>query len=76
MTAEPAERSRKVRIWLGELLIAEYIAEVDQAWRYKRVMTPRFAGLRIDVEPARGRIEDQAQLAKLPSEQLWALTVG
>ena len=73
MTAEPAGRWRRVRIWLGELLIAEYIAEADQASRYKRVMAPRFAGLRIDVEPARGRIEDQA---KLPNEQLWSLTVG
>jgi hypothetical protein len=74
MTAESADRWRKVRIWLGELLIAEYLAEADQASHYKRVMTPRFAGLRIDVEPARGQIE--AGLAKLPSEQLWSLTVG
>jgi hypothetical protein len=73
MTAEPADRWRRIRIWLGELLIAEYIAEADQARRYKRVMTPRFAGLRIDVEPAPGRFEHQAEL---PSEQLWSLTVG
>jgi hypothetical protein len=76
MTAERAGHWRKVRIWLGDLLIAEYIAEADRARRYKRVMAPRFAGLRIEVEAADGRIEDQDKLAVLPNEQLWSLTVG
>ncbi len=39
-----------VRIWLGDHLIAEYVAEPDRASRYQRVMTPKFTGLRITVD--------------------------
>jgi hypothetical protein len=59
-----------VRIWLGDHLIAEYVAEPDRASRYQRMMTPKFAGLRITVDNATGKASE------LPSsEQLWPLTV-
>ena len=77
----PAEVSgplRRVRIWLGELLVAEYVADRERATRYRRVMAPRFTGLRITIEPLPSEVADPArplQAAKLPNEQLWSLTV-
>lgn len=59
-----------VRIWLGDHLIAEYVAEPDRASRYQRVMTPKFTGLRITVDGAAN-----TGASELPSEQLWPLTV-
>jgi hypothetical protein len=59
-----------VRIWLGDHLIAEYVAEPDRASRYQRVMTPKFTGLRITVDNGA-----TGQASELPSEQLWPLTV-
>jgi hypothetical protein len=59
-----------VRIWLGDHLIAEYVAEPDRASRYQRVMTPKFTGLRITVDSAA-----TAGASELPNEQLWPLTV-
>lgn len=59
-----------VRIWLGDHLIAEYVAEPDRASRYQRVMTPKFTGLRITVDGAAS-----GTASELPSEQLWPLTV-
>lgn len=60
-----------VRIWLGDHLIAEYVAEPDRASRYQRVMTPKFTGLRITVDSA----ATAASASELPNEQLWPLTV-
>jgi hypothetical protein len=78
MTSDPASRWRRIRIWLGDLLIAEYMAEREQASRYQRVMTPKFSGLRITVEPIpneSGGMEGAAPAVELPSEELWSLTV-
>ncbi|HZI74374.1 hypothetical protein OG474_28255 [Kribbella sp. NBC_01505] len=62
---------KMVRIWLGDHLIAEYLAEPDRASRYQRVMTPKFTGLRITVDNAA-----TGKASELPSsEQLWPLTV-
>ena len=61
-----------VRIWLGDHLIAEYVAEPDRASRYQRIMTPKFTGLRITVDNA----ATAGSVSELPSsEQLWPLTV-
>jgi hypothetical protein len=60
-----------VRIWLGDHLIAEYVAEPDRASRYQRVMTPKFTGLRITVDSA----ATAGSVSELPNEQLWPLTV-
>ncbi|GAA0593505.1 hypothetical protein HPO96_06320 [Kribbella sandramycini] len=60
-----------VRIWLGDHLIAEYLADPDRASRYQRVMTPKFTGLRITVDNSA-----TGKASELPSsEQLWPLTV-
>jgi len=76
MSPEGSVRRQKIRIWLGDLLIAEYEAEPDRASRYQRVMTPKFSGLRITVEPA-GAVPAKQSMAvhDLPSERLWPLTV-
>jgi hypothetical protein len=79
MTADAGGARRNVRIWLGDHLIAEYVAEPDRASRYQRVMTPKFTGLRITVEAmpcgsgATGT--EWKKTSELPSEQLWPLTV-
>ena len=74
MNQDQTEARRCVRIWLGDHLIAEYVAEPDRASRYQSVMAPKFTGLRITVDPApSGPAEPSA--AELPAEQLWPLTV-
>jgi hypothetical protein len=79
--ADASGRWHKVRIWLDDLLIAEYVAEHDRAARYRRVMTPRFSGLRITIEPLSadpggdGGEGLESSAARLPNEQLWPLTV-
>jgi hypothetical protein len=79
MTADAGGARRNVRIWLGDHLIAEYVAEPDRASRYQRVMTPKFTGLRITVEAMSGASgspgTEWKKASELPSEQLWPLTV-
>ena len=78
MTAAAGGARRNVRIWLGDHLIAEYVAEPDRASRYQRVMTPKFTGLRITVEAmssGSGGGTEWQKASELPSEQLWPLTV-
>lgn len=71
MTAGTPGTRRRVRIWFGDLLVAEYIADPDRASRYQRVMEPTFNGLRITVEV----VPKELAAAELPDEQLWPLTV-
>jgi hypothetical protein len=78
--AEMYGRWRKVRVWLGDHLIAEYVAEPELAARYRQVMAPRFAGLLITIEPLsdpgwEGGEGLEFSAARLPDEQLWSLTV-
>jgi hypothetical protein len=49
MTAT-AER-RRVRVWFGEHVIADYNAEPALAERYAAAMQRRFAGLRVTNDP-------------------------
>jgi hypothetical protein len=74
MKADPDRPRQRVRIWFGELLVAEYIADTDKAFRYQRVMAPTFVGLRITLDPAAVGA-GTASAAELPDEQLWPLTV-
>lgn len=46
MTGQPATK-RRVRVWFGEHVIAQYIAEPALAARYEHAMRRRFAGLRV-----------------------------
>lgn len=43
---------RRVRVWFGEHVIADYTAEPADALRYQAGMARRFASLRTTVEPA------------------------
>ncbi|MER7244447.1 hypothetical protein [Kribbella sp. NPDC000426] len=54
MTATPLPRptDRRVRVWFGEHVIAEYTAEPAKAIRYQAAMTRRFYSLRVTIEPA------------------------
>lgn len=74
MTGTPAQPRRRVQIWLGDHLIAEYVAEPDRASRYQSVMAPKFSGLTITVEPDPYG-QQPCAAAELPTEQLWPLTV-
>jgi hypothetical protein len=59
---------RRVRVWFGEHVIADYSAEPDLAERYAVAMSRRFAGLRVtnDPMPAVDRLQDP-----LPGERMW-----
>jgi hypothetical protein len=50
--ATAAER-RRVRVWFGELVIADYRAEPALAARYEAAMSRRFRSLRVTNEPIR-----------------------
>ena len=48
-TAEMTSKQhrRRVRVWFGEHVIAQYVAEAPLAARYEQAMRRRFAGLRV-----------------------------
>jgi hypothetical protein len=67
---EPARR--RVRVWFGKHVIADYRADADLAERYVAAMARRFVGLRITNEPDPER--DAGSGRPLPGERLWDLT--
>ncbi len=48
----PRSTDRRVRVWFGEHVIADYTAEPAKAIRYRAGMMRRFASLRVTIEPA------------------------
>jgi hypothetical protein len=56
----PPPAERRVRVWFGEHVIADYTAEVADAVRYQAGMTRRFASMRITIEPAPTAVDDDA----------------
>jgi hypothetical protein len=72
--AERVERKtserRRVRVWFGEHVIADYQAEPDLAERYAHAMSRRFAGLRVTNDPVPPAGEPKPQL---PGERLWEI---
>lgn len=66
-TTQTSER-RRVRVWFGEHVIADYIATPDLADQYATAMGRRFAGLRITNDPLPA-VDPNAQ--RLPSQRLW-----
>lgn len=48
---EPGEPRRRVRVWFGEHVIADHVAEAATAERYEQAMQRRFAGLRTTNDP-------------------------
>ena len=49
-----------VRVWFGEHVIADYIAEPADAIRYQAGMTRRFASLRVTIERADAVVAEDA----------------
>ena len=41
------QHRRRVRVWFGEHVIAQYVAEAPLAARYEKAMRRRFAGLKV-----------------------------
>lgn len=64
---QPDDGRRRVLVWLGEHLIADYIANADLAARYEAKMRRSYAGLRVTNEP----LHKDATGRELPSELLW-----
>ena len=60
-----AER-RRVRVWFGDHVVADYRAEAE---RYAAAMSRRFAGLRVTSEPIPGT--EPGPDRALPGERLW-----
>ncbi len=44
---EGRQHRRRVRVWFGEHVIAQYVADAPLAARYEQAMRRRFAGLRV-----------------------------
>lgn len=67
-TTPASNERRRVRVWFGSHVIADYTAAPDLAERYAHAMSRRFAGLRItnDPMPLMARVPDT-----LPGERLW-----
>ncbi|WP_350278075.1 hypothetical protein [Kribbella sp. HUAS MG21] len=42
---------RRVRVWFGRWLVAEYVADAAAAGEYEAAMRRRFASLRVTNEP-------------------------
>ncbi|MEU4395953.1 hypothetical protein [Kribbella sp. NPDC023855] len=69
MSDDPAgPQRRRVRVWFGDHIVADYRAEADVADRYAAAMSRRFAGLRVTSEPIPA-LEPGGQ--SLPEQRLW-----
>ncbi|MFG1912417.1 hypothetical protein [Kribbella sp. NPDC048928] len=60
---------RRVRVWFGDHVVADYRAEAELAERYAAAMSRRFAGLRVTSDPLPE--QDPGPGRKLPGERLW-----
>lgn len=56
----PPPAARRVRVWFGEHVIADYTAEPALAMKYQAGMTRRFASLRVTIEPATAAVRPSA----------------
>jgi hypothetical protein len=60
---------RRVRVWFGNHVVADYRAEAELADRYAQAMSRRFAGLRVTSDPIPDAGSRPART--LPGEPLW-----
>lgn len=60
--------STKIKVYFGRHLIATYSADQDRADRYVEAVRRRFAGLRVELEPAH---RTAGVTAELPEEWQW-----
>ncbi|TCC01676.1 hypothetical protein E0H45_40015 [Kribbella soli] len=51
-TQLPLPTDRRVRVWFGEHLIADYVSDPDSAATYEAAMRRRFVSLRVTNDPA------------------------
>lgn len=56
----PSSNDRRVCVWFGEHVIADYVAEPVKAIQYQAAMTRRFYGLRVTTEPATSAVGEDA----------------
>lgn len=52
LTQRPLRTDRRVCVWFGEHLIADYTADPEAAASYEAAMRRRFLSLRVTNEPA------------------------
>jgi hypothetical protein len=69
MSGDPVPQRRRVRVWFGDHVVADYRAEAELAERYAAAMSRRFAGLRVTSEPIPDA--DPGPGRTLPGERLW-----
>ncbi len=76
MATTGGRERRRVRVWFGAHVIADYIAEPDLAARYEQAMRKRFAGLKVtsDSVPTATTTVMPENMRPLPGERLWELT--
>ncbi|MDX6237623.1 MAG: hypothetical protein QOG10_2438 [Kribbellaceae bacterium] len=77
MSATGTSQRRRVRVWFGSHVIANYCAEPELAERYAAAMDRRFAGLMVTNEPLQPPDDTVSAVPapELPSDQLlWPLT--
>jgi hypothetical protein len=65
----PVPQRRRVRVWFGDHVVADYRAEAELAERYAAAMSRRFAGVRVTSEPIPH--PDPGPDRALPGERLW-----
>lgn len=72
----PPPGQRRIRLWFGSHVVADYAADAETAKRYAAAMEQRFAGLHITNDPllADGSLTTSGCVAPVPAEQLWGLT--
>ena len=51
-TPLPLPTDRRVRVWFGEHLIADYVSDAESAATYETAMRRRFVSLRVTNESA------------------------
>jgi hypothetical protein len=71
--AEKTSERRHVRVWFGEHVIAEYVAEPPSAERYAAAMDRKFAGLKITTDVVQPG-ETPVRALPLPPVRLWGTT--
>ncbi|MEI8410662.1 MULTISPECIES: hypothetical protein [unclassified Kribbella] len=67
--SDPVPQRRRVRVWFGDHVVADYRAEAELAERYAAAMSRRFAGLRVTSDPIPDA--DPGPDRALPGERLW-----
>jgi hypothetical protein len=67
MSGDPVPRRRRVRVWFGNHVVADYRAEAELAERYAAAMSRRF-GLPVTSDPIPDTDTDPGPGGALPGE--------